>query len=162
MSKENIYLTYYSKVKRVIKKYIDYNEAVEELVTDTFIRFFDKYGNSVNEDIEKILYTIAKNIAIDYLRAEKRRLKLLGDYEIELNDPSQEIDYSNQIDTIRSIIDNNIAYRYKLVLDDYYVHERSYADIGKRLGLSYNTVKVLMSRAKASVRNPYSQRGLGK
>jgi len=70
---KSLYLKYKDKVFGTLLKYVKDKETALDLMQEAFIRI-DKYKNSIDTEtsFRKLLFAIAINGAIDYLRKKKR------------------------------------------------------------------------------------------
>ncbi len=143
-----------------IGKMVREQSVVEDLVQETFMKAFDSIG-SYNTDyaFSTWLYRIAKNHTIDYLR--KKKLQTLsinepvqtreGKMDIELPDKKEETDRAvirkQRKRIIREAIENLPA-KYRKVIRQRHMEEKSYQEISDELDLPLGTVKAHIYRAR--------------
>jgi RNA polymerase sigma-70 factor, ECF subfamily len=64
----DIYTTFYKKSFLYVKSYVHDEMAAEDIVTDSFIRLWERTKNEPVEQIAPFLFTILKNRSLDYLK----------------------------------------------------------------------------------------------
>jgi len=93
---EKDFITCYELYSKRIKKYLKlfiYNDAIaEDLMQETFIKLYeiDKDISPQLDGVKNLIYRIARNKAIDYMRRKKRELKKLKEVQYD------EINLSNK------------------------------------------------------------------
>ncbi len=76
---EEIYYEYANLVGFVISKYVENKEDIEEMINDVFLYFFNRINKIEFSNIKYYLVTQAKNKAIDYLKAKKKKINVTYD-----------------------------------------------------------------------------------
>lgn len=70
--------------------YVHSDQSAEDIVTEAFIRLWNKHEDFDNpEKIKNFLYIAARNLAVDHLRREKRRLARDGAFTQLISEPSE-------------------------------------------------------------------------
>ena len=70
----DIYLSYYRKSFLFAKSYVHDDWAAEDIASESLIRLWNKLKEEKVANLELLLLTILKNIALDYLRHEKIKI----------------------------------------------------------------------------------------
>ncbi|MDB5166371.1 MAG: hypothetical protein JWM37_443 [Candidatus Saccharibacteria bacterium] len=125
----------------------------EDVAQEAFVK---AYLNLKNYDADKArfstwLYKIATNLAIDYLRKE-RRISHEADVETlaELSMPTQvELAERNEL---RAIVAALEPPAYKQVIEGYYWQGKSYQELAEELRVPLNTVRTWIHRAKEQLK----------
>ncbi|MEN3045766.1 MAG: RNA polymerase sigma factor [Candidatus Hydrothermales bacterium] len=145
-----IYFKMKEKLIRYVKSIVNDREASEDIVDETFVKFYENMENVNN--VKAFLYKVAKNKSIDYLRKRKK------EKEIPLDEESHSL-YVNidpiKMHIIRSKLEEEIENMPKilkeaLILRD--IHLYSYEEISKMLNVPMGTVKSRISRARLYLR----------
>ena len=130
----------------------------EEITIETFSKAFDKISSYKEVFVYKTwLITISKNIHIDRIRKQQRRLDSSGLYstyktnETEVLDsaPSAEdmlIQQQNLADLLTEI--KKLKPRYQQVINLRYFNEMSYSEMASELNEPVNNIKVKVLRAR--------------
>lgn len=130
----------------------------EEITIETFSKAFDKISSYKEVFVFKTwLITISKNIHIDRIRKQQRRLDSSGLYstyktnETEVLDsaPSAEdmlIQQQNLADLLTEI--KKLKPRYQQVINLRYFNEMSYSEMASELNEPVNNIKVKVLRAR--------------
>ncbi|MFC1586727.1 RNA polymerase sigma factor [Planctomycetota bacterium] len=134
----------------------------EDLCQETFLKVyrnrfhFEKGGNFQNW-----LYTIARNIALDFLRSRRReRIAFIEDLEKEYcNDPFDNASRNEEAvvlrDAMRILTDRQ---HYALVEKENY--DQTYREIGEQLNCTISRVRTLIHHAKLILREVVPQMGM--
>jgi RNA polymerase sigma factor (sigma-70 family) len=94
------YELYSKKIKNYLRNFI-YNDAIaEDLMQDTFIKLYEIEKNISPEldGVKNLIYKIARNKAIDYLRRKKSELKKLK--EVQYDEINLSSKFYNDIENI--------------------------------------------------------------
>lgn len=148
--------TFWDDVYGFQLKRIENESDAEDITIQTFSRAFDKIETfDDNYTFKTWLITISKNIHIDLLRKDKKKMlpKNLNDnkhaFQILDESPSAEdklITEQNLAKLLRDI--KKLNPHYQEVINLRYFHELSYKEISKELDQPINNVKVKLLRAK--------------
>ena len=120
-----------------------------DLTQESFTRYLSRYGRNGNNGA--LLYTIARNAALDALR-KRREEHLQGDEEVSpIGDPERQLihkqAYDHMIAAIQKLnpVDRELV---SLLATEAF----SYKEIGKLLNISEANVKVKVHRARLRLR----------
>ena len=169
-----VYNKYYNQLFYFINGNVRNADISQELVNDTFIKannnyfFFDAEKGKLNT----WLHNIAKNIVIDYFRANKKYSTTTnienfqddkGEVFFTVTDShiaSETVENKEVNDKIMYAI-NNLSDKYKQVAQLHIIQELNYSEIAEILDISMSNTKVLIMRTKeklqAQLRFEYSQ-----
>lgn len=147
-AQRQVYEKYARKMLGVCLRYVSDQFEAEEILIGGFLKVFDKIGQFKGEgSFEGWIRRIMVNEALGYLR----RMKSIY-LETDLEKADYEPDYqslSNQLeeeDLLRMI--QQLPTGYKTVFNLYAIEGYSHKEIGEMLGISENTSKSQLSRAR--------------
>lgn len=152
----DIYDGFFNLIYQFIYFKVNNKEKAEDLTSEVFLRFVD-HVKKIEKDIDNvnaILYKIARNLIIDDKR--KKKEELLGDEFLEdIKDETINMDdldskYINNEVLLEALGKLNDDYRDALVM--YYINEFSVADMCDVLDKNENSIRVLLSRALSSLK----------
>lgn len=148
------YPRYHRLAIRVIERFVQHPEICEELAQETFLKVHRSLASfDPNRRLSTWVGQIAKNTAIDYLRA--MRAVELEPYEDELEcsrpDPESQAMRGEEIRVIAEII-RPLPRSQQRVLWGMYVQGLSQAEIAETPGVSPAAVKNLHYRAMITLR----------
>ena len=138
---EDIFNEYSHLVAFIIYKYVDVKEDVEDLVMDVFIKFYEVCFNSDITNIKAYLATIAKNKAINFVKAKTNK-DIVYDEEIILNVSSNDTSYHEIIEEMSKYLDGEEMEI--IILHAVYGH--SFVEIAKRVGKPTTTINSIYHR----------------
>ena len=106
------------------------------------IKYWDRVSALPWEETEGYVVTVAKNAALDILRAERRLTVFPEDWDPPAQEDRQD-EYDYLVSLIRSLPEN-----YRRVLELKLVEEQTNKEIARRLGLSESAVAVRVLRGR--------------
>jgi len=132
----------------------------EDLTQETFLRAYRRRDSLQNEGAQTAwLYRIATHVCLDRLRQYARRAPKESEIDLDEMDvaepdtPSlqQEIERDEMSECVQSYLNNlSDSYRAAILLHD--MHELTAPEIAQLLGLSLDTVKIRLHRARNKLR----------
>ncbi len=146
---KEIYTQFKEKLLRYVKSIVYDRDISEDIVQETFIKFYENMENVKYPNA--FLYKVAKNKSIDYLRKKKREKEI----------PLEEENHSFiniepvKIYLLKSRIEEEIEKMPEVLKDVFIlrdVHGYSYEEISKILKIPIGTVKSRISRARLYLR----------
>ena len=142
----------YEKLLRYCYMKLRNRTLAEDITQETFIRFFESTDyHSIGKEMA-YLYTIARNLCVDYIRKQKN--ELIEDMPAEIQEiPESRDKMENIVDrvSIEQALDNlNADEREAVVLR--FSGELSVEDIGKSMGISRFAVRRRISSALEKLR----------
>lgn len=138
------YDEYHGLVAFILRDYLTDARDVEDLIDETFLRFFSYGKKGEIQSIKAFVVQTAKNLALDALR--KTPIATLETDDAISRDPMQ----SFLID-LRSCLDEeemNLLY-------DYYVYDLTAKDMAKQRGCSVSAIRMKLSRLKKEIRKRF-------
>lgn len=160
---ENLVLTYKDSLIYFIQRYVKDFDTAEDLAQDAFVDVYlykERYTFRVS--FKTYLYTIGRNKAVDYIR-KNRRLVLMGDEEsdeIEAEGQSMEdrivTQETNQ--TVRRAL-RKLKPDYQAAIELIDLEEMSYADAAGILRKTLPQMKILIFRARKSLKKQLESEG---
>ena len=143
-------------LQNYINSFVRNISVAEDLTEDTFVKLLIKKPRDRSEASFKTwLYTIGRNIAIDWLRKNPKGREIPFDDAIEAEAGESSLEenyYADEISmAVRQALEE-IKPEYKQVLWLFYFEEFSVPDIAKIIRKSKNNTSVLLHRAKAALK----------
>jgi RNA polymerase sigma-70 factor (ECF subfamily) len=153
-----IYDKYIDKIYRFVFLKVNSPEVAEDLTSETFLRGWQtfKIQNSKFriQNPPAFLYQIARNLVVDYYRQKGRAQVVSADYRII--DPrinlEEKANLNSELEKVRRAL-ANLKDEYQDVIIYRYLDELSVPEIAKVMQKSEGTVRVLLHRALAALRN---------
>ncbi|MBT2620489.1 sigma-70 family RNA polymerase sigma factor [Chryseobacterium sp. ISL-6] len=160
---QTIYINYSPKLLGICRRYIQDIYAAEDIVQDSFITAIQN-KNQLRD--EKLLFawlkTIVVNNALQYIRKSSKETFIttepseIPDILSEMNHPSLDekifFKYDFTRDQLLSSIDN-LPEHHKSVFNLFFIENHSHMEISGMLGITVNTSKSHLLRAKKSIQN---------
>jgi len=144
---------YWDDVYNFQLKRIKNESNAEDITIESFSKAFEKINTYNDKYLFKTwLITISKNLHIDQVRKNKKKLNVIesNDFkEVVESSPSPEDDLINEqkLKSLKHKI-SKLKPSYKKVIELRYFNELSYREISKKLKQPINNVKVRIMRAK--------------
>lgn len=148
-----IYEANYHLIIQVIQHIVYNLEIAEDLTQETFERFYVKNMSFPSEDDAKYwLLRVAKNLALNHIRRNKREIQMIEKIKKVPVDNSQKegigkiIEEENKKEVRLAI--SQLPENLRLVIQLKEFSDLDYKSIGKVLGISETNVKVRVHRAR--------------
>jgi len=153
-----IYDKYIEKIYRFVFLKVNSPEVAEDLTSETFLKGWQTFRIQNSkfriQNPPAFLYQIARNLVIDYYRQKGRAQVVSADYRII--DPrinlEEKANLSSDFEQVRRAL-TNLKEDYQDVIIYRYLDELSVPEIAKIMGKSEGTIRVLLHRALAALRN---------
>lgn len=148
---EELFRYFYPSLYQFALSFVKTGQLAEEVVSDVFIRIWQKRSALVRiHDLKLYLFISTKNTALNYLRQQKRDTLLPDDYRVQLRsiyfDPEELLITAEMINRIQQAI-NQLPPRcqliFKLIKDD----GLKYKEVAELLNLSLKTIENQMTLA---------------
>ncbi len=160
---ENLVLTHKDSLIYFIHRYVKDLDTAEDLAQDAFVDVYvykERYTFRVS--FKTYLFTIGRNKAIDYIR-KHRRLVLMGDeenddIEAEGQNPEEQIVAQETSQTVRRAL-RKLKPDYQAAIELIDLEEMSYADAAKILNKTLPQMKILIFRARKSLKKQLESEG---
>lgn len=167
---EALYEEYYDRLYFFVLKNVDSKEAAEDITQETFLKSIEKIDTLENpENYVTWLHSIAYNKCTDMFRSRKCDVYFDTDEELEaamddhsLNEPVMvPEDYAVDKDRARQLkaMIDSLKPDMKSALILYYYNDMSLADVAKTMGLTENTVKQKLFRARKKLKSKIEELG---
>lgn len=162
-----LYETYHQAIFQYIYYIVGNRETAQELMHEVYLKVLTSYDSFAGKSSEKTwLYSIARNVAIDWLRKEKRKrrkwfraVQLLDKADLHSDEPlPEEIVVQNE--DIRLIYEalKSCTFDQQQVIILRYIQSLTVAETAKILNWSESKVKTTQHRAIQSVKKFVAQR----
>ncbi len=150
--REAIYAEYCDKVRRYISGKLHNSVEVEDLVSETFLKIYEKYDtfDSTRSSVSTWIYTITRNTVIDYFRTRH----VHGELPESLSDSyCMEDDFLHR-DSLKTLCDalEELDVRSRDLIILRYYQRMTLKNIAVRMGISYSYVKILHNTALQALR----------
>ncbi len=120
-------------------------ELAEDLVSETFMRAWDKYRENPLEELRPLLYRILHNLIIDYYRRHKATTSLEEAPEVTYDSNSQ-LQAKLELDETLELLVRLPEY-YQQILLWRYVNDLNITEIAKISGKTQSSIYVTIHRA---------------
>lgn len=144
---------------RVANLFLRNREDAEDALQDVLMRLWSNRQNlDTYQSVEALAVQMTKNLCLDRLKAHDRRKPVdnadLGNVPAELISPYRQLELTDSASQMRRLIDE-LPEAQKMVLHLRDVEEYSFEEIEQVTGLSINTIRVTLSRARQRLRDGY-------
>jgi RNA polymerase sigma-70 factor (ECF subfamily) len=146
-----LYAAYYPMVVAVCLRYIDTRSDAEEVVADSFIRFFDAVKNSFRYNGEGSLKAYLKKITVNQALMFLRKQRLVFEEVEERHEQLADIDLDalDQLaakDILKAV--QQLPAGYRTVFNMYVIEGYTHAEIADALQIAEATSKTQLMKAK--------------
>lgn len=151
---KRLFHLYYDSLVIYADSYLSDRASSEDVVQEVFIYFWEN-ANTINitTSLKGYLFKMVRNRGLNYLKT----LKITDDIEI------LEYDYYYETDNLQEekirrfnevlLLIETMPVRMKAIFNLKYRQNYSYSEISSELGISTNTIKTQLKRAKAILQN---------
>ena len=151
-----LYKAYSATLYKVLLNLVKESDQAEDLLQDTFIKIWTNHGSydPQKSSLFTWMVTIARNVALDDLRAAKIRVKALA----YMSDCSIGVTYSNVIEGIphKSLL-HPLTPPQQAVFDLIYFKNHTYQEASELLGLPLGTIKTHVHMGLKKLKRFFSQ-----
>lgn len=151
---EKLYKHFYGFAMSVCYRYVRNEGDAVEIVNDSFLNIFKKIDSfDLDRPFEPWLRRILVNNSINYIKKNSRYLPVENEDYFELestsveNDGYKNLSYQELLDLIKELTP-----AYRAVFNMYAIDGYSHEEIAEHLGISVNTSKSNLSRARENLR----------
>lgn len=150
MNFSDLYLTYYSKLVRFAKEFVEHEEDAENITQDVFADLWEKRDFIAHiENMNAYLFRLVRNRCLDYLRHKVFEQRYMESLLLSCEEDTME-DHDTEI-LIRAAI-NSLPKRCRDIFLLSRVEGLKYREISEHLGISVNTVECQMGIALKKLR----------
>ncbi|MCI8700545.1 MAG: RNA polymerase sigma factor [Clostridia bacterium] len=148
---EEIVIRYKDTIIYFIQRYVKSMDIAEDLAQDVFVYILvNKRSYKFEYSLKTYLYTIAKSKALNYIKREKKIVKLDEMQCEDLDELEEKVFKNERADNLKKCIKRlRIEYQNAIYLAD--IEELSYKEIGHILRKTESNVKVLIHRARKNL-----------
>lgn len=145
---------YSGRIFNLIFRMIQHYEDSNDLLQEVFLRVYKHRHKCFQmKNFKGWIYTVALNLARDYIRMKKRRRENVLDEKKEHTDSKDPLKFAENEELKRKILKAmkklNVKYRAVFTLRD--IQGMSYQEIAKALNIGEGTVKSRLNRARISI-----------
>ena len=144
------------KIYAVVLRILGDRDRAEDAAQQTWLKLvqnWDRVSALPWGETEGYVVTVAKNCALDILRADRRTTAFPEDWDPPAQDTRQE-EYDYLVSLIRSLPEN-----YRRILELKLVEEETNQEIARRLGMRESTVGVRVMRGRAMLKERLEKEG---
>lgn len=157
---EELFARYYQDVYRYLYSLCHDASLSEDLASEVFLEVVKSIAAFRGEsDIKTWIFSIARHRWFAYLRKKNREVPTeeLPDYIVGGSSPEKQYQDKEMAERICGILDREPERTRKIVLMR--VEGYSFCEIGKQIGISENSARVIDFRAKAKIRDVLRKEG---
>lgn len=150
------FLPYHQKMYRVAYRFVQDVSVAEDLVQETFIKLWNKRNetDSINNTEAYAIITL-RNTCLDHLRKAKHDFDTEYDYNIpETKSLEKEIELRDEANQIKNLI-NKLPDQQRQIMELKHWDGYSDEEIEQITGLSSGNIRVILSRARKTIREQY-------
>jgi len=142
----------YNDNKNIIYTYLlsllNYNqEEASQLLSDTFVKLREYYKKNKIENPRNLLYSIAHNIAVDYIKKNQNTTYINPKRDKWYDDTIENANIEISKEHIKNFI-SNLDHTSKEIFQLTYYEEKSYQEISEILKIPKNTVWTILFQIK--------------
>lgn len=144
----------YGLAFRILRKQDEAEDAVQEV----FIRLW-RMGERLDDykSIDALATTMTKNYCIDQVRKSRQMVDLDNNYDdLSASSPAEIMESSESFAIITEII-SGLSSNYREMVNMRDIEGLSYQEISRKTGQNINTIRVILSRARAIIRDEYKK-----
>jgi len=161
---EKIVTTYSSYIYTIVKKCIDNNEDIEELISDVFIALWNNYKRlEASLELKPYLAGITKNLIKNKYRELSNNIQLcdITDYECIVESKIDVSSVAEQSEKNKYIVKtlNELKTEDKQIFIMFYYNSKKIKEIAKILGISISKVKTTLHRVRKKMKNELKKGG---
>ncbi len=120
----------------------------EDITQEVFIKFYKSYGNFRGESkVSTLLYRIAYNHAIDFMRKSRKRLVTTQLQDSMTHSDNQDVNNEEKMQMLDKAI-SQLEVEERAIITLFYKEDKSLEDISKITSLSIGNVKVKLHRIR--------------
>jgi RNA polymerase sigma-70 factor (ECF subfamily) len=167
----DLYENYYSLIKNIIRKYVQDNSNIEDLIHNVIINLIDKIPLLISfEKYVLISYisAVSKNIAVNFIKHQNinSEFTFFGDEE-DIADsiedrakmPEEFLINKEENENLNKIL-KKLPEKQRLFLQFKYFFEMNDKEIAKIFGIKPESVKVYISRAREKAYKLFTESGI--
>lgn len=154
-------LQHQARLFRVAKLFLRNTEEAEDTVQEIFLRLWDKRQQlEAYNSVEALAVQMTKNLCLDKLKSHTYNYTSTGLETVEVSaktfTPHEQTELTDTNELLKKIIDD-LPEIQKTILHLRDVEEYSFEEIEQITGQTINNIRVILSRARKSVRELYQK-----
>ena len=157
---KRVFIPYHQKLYRIAYRIVQDAASAEDIVQDTFIKLWNKRDEMQSIDnTEAFAIIILRNTCLDHLRKTKN--DRYTDYDTDMPETtslSKQIEMQDEAEKIKYLI-NKLPDQQRQVMMMKHWDEYSDEEIEQVTGLSAGNIRVILSRARKTIREQYIKIG---
>lgn len=157
---KKVFIPYHQKLYRIAYRIVQDAASAEDIVQDTFIKLWNKRDEMQSIDnTEAFAIIILRNTCLDHLRKTKN--DRYTDYDTDMPETtslSKQIEMQDEAEKIKYLI-NKLPDQQRQVMMMKHWDEYSDEEIEQATGLSAGNIRVILSRARKTIREQYIKIG---
>lgn len=157
---KKVFIPYHQKLYRIAYRIVQDAANAEDIIQDTFIKLWNKRDEMEHIDnTEAFAIIILRNTSLDYLRKTKNDLHTTYDVDIpETVSLSKQIELQDEAKQVKHLISKLPDQQRQVMMMK---HWDGYTDeeIEEATGLSAGNIRVILSRARKTIREQYIKIG---
>lgn len=143
---------------RLAKLFLRNREEAEDTTQEVLLRLWtNRQKLDTYHSVEALAVSMTRNLCLDKLKFQKNK-KMVDTDVLEANadyaTPYRQVELSDSAGLMRRLF-NDLPEQQKLILHLRDVEDYSFEEIEQVTGLSINNIRVILSRARKSVRESY-------
>lgn len=150
---KNTYLPYHQKLYRIVYHMVQDKNDAEDILQETYIKLWHKRNDfeSIN-NTESYAVAVVKNTCLDFLKKAKTRTLQLCDIELpEKSSMSVYIENQDKLNHVQILMER-LPVQQQQVMRLKHWENLSDEEIEQVTGLSRGNIKVILSRARKTIR----------
>lgn len=157
---KKVFIPYHQKLYRIAYRIVQDAASAEDIVQDTFIKLWNKRDEMESVDnTEAFAIIILRNTCLDHLRKTKN--DRYTDYDTDMPETTsltKQIELQDEAEKIKYLI-NKLPDQQRQVMMMKHWDEYSDEEIEQATGLSAGNIRVILSRARKTIREQYTKIG---
>lgn len=140
------------RLRRYVRPRVGSKDDAEDVIQDAYLRVLRYSVDHGVEDMERLLFSAAKNLAVDSLRRRRTRDKTATNYAVLLGDarvwpaPDEELYIQQRLNVVEAAV-ALLPERCREVFLLHRVDSLSYSQVAARCGISVSAVEKHIARA---------------
>jgi RNA polymerase sigma factor (sigma-70 family) len=140
------------RLRRFIRRQVASREDAEDVIQDAYVRLLRYSAKQTVENPERLLFSTARNLAIDSRRRRQSRERTAAGYalleacEADLPGADELVDALQRLKTVEAAV-ARLPRRCREIFVMHRIEGMSYSEIAKRCGISVSAVEKNMARA---------------
>jgi RNA polymerase sigma-70 factor (ECF subfamily) len=154
---KEIFLPYHQKLYRIAYRMVENQEDAEDMVQETYIKLWQKRNEyfALNNS-EGFAVTVLKNNCLDFLRKTKMKFLQTNDLNIPTDCFITQMENKDEINHIQNILEK-LPEQQKKIIQLKHWDNLSNEEIEQVTGLKQGNVKVILSRARKTIKELYQK-----